>query len=308
MNIIRVGYLSGGNTLMVNVESGAVVSATNGTKTVTGVSVDGLCKLRVQAGTWTVIATKGSDVSQPVDVVVTDSYSREMSFGLPVSGLPVGALIKTNLNGAGWNFRIVHQGLPSSMYDASCNGTWLLMNDIYENRQWHSSDVNDYENSAIHSYLNSIFLGLFDANIQSAIKQVKLPYRKGSGYRTTITSGASGLAAKIFLLSGAEVNWSSNTSNYIPNDGACLSYFSGCATTDSKRIAKLNGSAARWWLRSPYCNSSGGSTFALYVLTDGSWSYNYCSKSSGVRPALILPSDAMYNPTPNADGSYTLIA
>ena len=54
------------------------------------------------------------------------------------------------------------------------------MKDIYEKRQWNSSNTNDYANSTIHSYLNSTFLNLLEPNIKRAIKQVKLPYRKGS--------------------------------------------------------------------------------------------------------------------------------
>ena len=101
------------------------------------------------------------------------------------------------------------------------------MKDIYENRKWNSSNVNDYANSTIHSYLNSTFFAMFDSNIQKAIKQVKLPYRAGSGYGKTVTSGANGLSAKIFLLSSTEVNL---VHGYEPtNEGACLSYFSGTA-------------------------------------------------------------------------------
>ena len=182
---------------------------------------------------------------------------------------------------------MVHQGKPGSMYDESCNGTWLLMKDIYENRQWHSSNVNDYQNSTIHSYLNSTFLGLFDPEIQAVIKQVKIPYRKGSGTSKTVTSGANGLSAKIFLLSSTEVSFNHN---YMPtNEGAELSYFAGCADSgsDNKRVAYLNSSATGWWLRSPYTD---GSSLALLVYTDGDWDYYGCSSSSGVRPALVLPS------------------
>ena len=204
-----------------------------------------------------------------------------------LSSKAVGSIVKLNVGGVAKNFIVVHQGRPSSLYDTSCDGTWLLMEDCYESKRWHSSNVNDYANSEIRSYLNSTFLNLFDANIKSAIKQVKLPYRAGSGYGTTITSGANGLSTKIFLLSGPEVNWTSSTHSYIPNDGACLSYFSGCATTDAKRIAKLNGSAVGWWLRSPYCYSNYGATLALLVSTNGSWYYYYCSNSCGIRPALM---------------------
>ena len=205
----------------------------------------------------------------------------------------VGSKVQLKVNGTARNFIVVHQGKPSSIYDASCDGTWLLMEDLYESRQWHSSNVNDYAASTIHSYLNSTFLGLLSADIQKVVKQVKLPYRAGSGYGKTVTSGANGLSAKIFLLSSTEVNL---VHGYEPtNEGACLSYFSGTAQngSDTKRVAKLNGSATYWWLRSPYCGSYYGSTRALYVNSSGDWVSNYCSNSYGIRPALVLPSSLL---------------
>ena len=205
-----------------------------------------------------------------------------------LSSKAIGSTIKLKVNGSAKDFIVVHQGKPSSVYDDSCNGTWLLMKDIYENRQWHSSNTNDYANSTIHSYLNSTFLNLFESNIKNAIKQVKLPYRKGSGTSTTVTSGSNGLSAKIFLLSATETSF--NFSSYMPSgEGAELAYFKGCAdnSSDSKRVAYLNGSATNWWLRSPNC---GRFIYALYVNSNGDWNYNICSYSYGIRPALILPS------------------
>lgn len=204
-----------------------------------------------------------------------------------LSSKAIGSTIKLKVNGSARNFIVVHQGKPSSVYDDSCNGTWLLMQDIYENRAWHSSNTNDYANSTIHSYLNSTFLNLFESNIKNAIKQVKLPYRKGSGTSTTVTSGSNGLSAKIFLLSATETSF--NFSTMPSGEGAELAYFKGCAdnSSDSKRVAYLNGSAAYWWLRSPYCYNS---DYALYVYSNGGWNLNYCSYSFGIRPALILPS------------------
>lgn len=207
----------------------------------------------------------------------------------------VGSTVKLNVNGTAREFLIVHQGKPSSIYDNSCDGTWLLMKDCYESRQWHSSNNNDYENSTIDSYLNSTFLNLFDANIRNAIKQVKIPYRKGAGYSTTVTSGASGLSVKIFLLSGYEVGWTTSDSSYFPADGAKLDYFlsGNGSSAQSKRVANLNGSATFWWLRSPYCYSNIGSQCAFIVHSNGDWYGNLCSNSYGVRPALILPSSLL---------------
>lgn len=221
-----------------------------------------------------------------------DGVERQIfSAGTPVGNLDIGDIVSLNVNGTPTDFIVVHQGKPSFRYDTSCNGTWLLMKDCYEKRQWNSSNVNDYENSTINNYLNTTFLNLFESNIRNAIKQVKIPYRKGAGYGNTVTSGARGLSTKIFLLSATEVGFNVE---YMPtNEGACLSYFSGTAQNgaDNKRVAKLNGSATVWWLRSPYCYSVNGSTYALGVFGNGNWSNGGCSGSFGIRPALVLPSN-----------------
>ena len=228
-----------------------------------------------------------------------------------LSSKAIGSTIKLKVNGSVKDFIVVHQGKPSSVYDDSCNGTWLLMKDIYENRQWHSSNTNDYANSTIHSYLNSTFLNLFESNIKNAIKQVKLPYRKGSGTSTTVTSGSNGLSAKIFLLSATETSFS--FSSMPSGEGAELAYFKGCAdnSSDSKRVAYLNGAATVWWLRSPYCDYFG---VALCVLSDGGWGGLSCSVSYGIRPALILPSTLLVsddgtvstNTAPSTPGSISV--
>lgn len=212
-----------------------------------------------------------------------------ISTGTSAGDIDVGATVKINETGQPVDYLVVHQGLPGDMYDASCEGTWCLRKDIAENRQWHSSNVNDYANSTVHAYLNGNWLNRYDPEVAESIVQCKIPYRAGSGYGKTVTSGSSGLSTKIFLLSSTEVNL---VHGYEPtNEGACLSYFSGTAQNgaDNKRVAKLNGSVTNWWLRSPYCNSRYGSTGALSVSRNGSWGYGNCSNSYGIRPALILP-------------------
>lgn len=228
-----------------------------------------------------------------------------------LSSKAIGSTIKLKVNGSAKDFIVVHQGKPSSVYDDSCNGTWLLMKDIYENRQWHSSNTNDYANSTIHSYLNSTFLNLFESNIKNAIKQVKLPYRKGNGTSTTVTSGSNGLSAKIFLLSATETSFS--FSSMPSGEGAELAYFKGCVdnSSDSKRVAYLNGSATVWWLRSPYCSYF---NYALDVFSNGGWYGHNCSNSGGIRPALILPSTLLVsddgtvstNTAPSTPGSISV--
>ena len=190
----------------------------------------------------------------------------------------VGSIVKIKVNGAAKDFIIVHQGLPSSAYDASCNGVWVVMKDIYTTMKWDGSN-NDYLNSDMTAYLNGTFISLIDADIRNAIKQVKIPYTNYSN--NNVMSGSNGLSCKVFLLSGTEVGFSGVS--YMNTEGAKLSYFNSA----SKRIAYNGSSAAVWWLRSPYTYNSN------YVWTVGSGgSYDYWSyrNTYGVRPAFVLPS------------------
>ena len=123
-----------------------------------------------------------------------------------------GDIVTLKVSGSPRNFIVVQQGRPASgNYDTSFdNVTWLLMQDIYDQRQWDGSN-NDYANSSIHSWLNneaSGFLSLLDADIRAVIPTVKIPYRPGSGTSSSVSSGANGLACKAFLLSMLEVGLS----------------------------------------------------------------------------------------------------
>ena len=200
----------------------------------------------------------------------------------------VGSIVKLKENGAAVNYIVVHQGKPSSIYDSSCDGTWLLRQDIAENRVWDDGNVNKLESSDIHSYLNNTWINRYDTDIRNAIKQVKIPYRQNGGSGGTDRTGANGLSCKIFLLSGYEVGFTTSVNQYFPVDGAKLAYFlsGNDSAAQQKRVAKLNGSATYWWLRSPDTSNT-GYVWGVYSNGSYSWDANY---SCGVRPALVLPS------------------
>ena len=202
----------------------------------------------------------------------------------------VGSIVKLKENGTLVDYLVVHQGRPSSIYDASCDGVWLLRKDIAENRVWAANNVNKLESSDIQTYLNGTWINRYDAAIRAAIKQVKIPYRKNGGSGGTTQNGANGLSCKIFLLSGPEVNY---VHTYIDTgEGAVLAYFKNCVTNnaDPKRVAYLNGSATDWWLRSPFANST---SLVWLVGSDGSYGTPGAFSAYGVRPALILPSSLL---------------
>lgn len=218
-------------------------------------------------------------------------YDIALVSGTPISALPVGSTVKIAVNGTLRDFLVVNQGIPqnSSLYDDSCNGTWLLMKDCYETRQWNSYS-NRYGDSDIHSYLNGAFLNLVDSKVRNIITQVKIPYNIG-GTGGSNQSGANGLSCKIFLLSGYEIGW---TNVPYMNDGARLSYFeSGTGTSAvKKRIAYLNGTAVVWWLRTP--NRNPPNDYSVYcIYSDGGELSTQANSTRGVRPAFVLPSETM---------------
>lgn len=219
------------------------------------------------------------------------------STGILAQDIAVGSTVKLMEGGTAVEYLVVNQGIPSNsnLYDASCDGTWLLRKDIHSERQWNSSNVNDYANSTINTWLNGNFFNSFGSVEQAAIKQVKIPYRAGDGSHGSDQSGANGLSCKVFLLGGYEIGLPTNqVGSYLPNDGAKLDYFNANTGPDSKRIAYLNGSAAFWWLRSPYTRNA-GSVWRVY--SDGDCDGYYASVSLGIRPTLILPKTALFDET-----------
>ena len=67
--------------IVVTVKSGATVTATKGSLSVSGTSVNGTCTLTVpEAGTWSVSATFGGQASNTKTVSITDSYAVTLFF------------------------------------------------------------------------------------------------------------------------------------------------------------------------------------------------------------------------------------
>ena len=212
------------------------------------------------------------------------------STGILASDLAVGTVVKLMEGGTAVEYIIVNQGIPSNsnLYDASCNGTWILRKDIHSKRQWNSSDTIDYGNCSINTWLNNDFFNALERVEQSVIKQVKIPY-----YDYNAENRISNLSCKVFLLGGCEAGWANV--DYFPTDGAKLEYFIAGEgdTANNKRIAYLNGVREDWWLRSPSTNYDD----VRYVHFEGEYSHDPASNSFGIRPALILPSTAKFDST-----------
>ena len=78
--------------------------------------------------------------------------------GTPISDVAVGSVVSLNVGGTPTEFIVVHQGLPSSDYDSSCDGMWLLQKVASPSKAFSSVATSErYDVSLAHSYLNSTF-------------------------------------------------------------------------------------------------------------------------------------------------------
>lgn len=204
--------------------------------------------------------------------------------GTPLGNLAVGSTVKIAVGGTDYTWLVVHQGLPGSMYDASCNGTWLLLEDLYTVMQFGSTNL--FINASILNYLNTTFYEAVDERIRSLIKVATIPY---IAKNNTITASSGDLRAWVFLLSMTEVGFVGGATIKMPIEGAKLSYFNG-----HSREAYFNGESTAWWSRTP---------FAMF--DNNVWCTNEHgdresfsrSQYNGIRPCMILPQDALVDDT-----------
>lgn len=200
--------------------------------------------------------------------------------------MSVGSEVTLTESGSPELYIVVNQGLPSSNYDSSCDGTWLLRKFIYEQRPWNTASLGfGYNTSTIDEYLRATFAKRFSTYaINNLFMLPQIP--------VVLLNGQHNYEARVFLLSMSELDESGNDS--IPQEGSALQYFIG--SSSSKKIAYLNGTATPWWSRSmpKKANSS-----AWGINASGDRENVPNNTKSGVRPAIILKKDTIVS----GDGS-----
>lgn len=211
--------------------------------------------------------------------------------GTPISKLSVGSLVKVKENGVLQEYKIVHKGKPSSSYDNSCNGAWLLRKDCIEERVMNTVNSNIYESSSLHRWLNSNMINKYSSEFRSIVRTVKIPYRKGGGRGTDLT-GENGLQCRVFLLSCSECGLDGlvNTTQ----DGSKLLYFQSgeSESANNFRVAYFQSTPTVWWVRSLITT---GYTAVRVIGDNGSPGLVTVDSSTffGVRPAIVVPLDVL---------------
>lgn len=200
--------------------------------------------------------------------------------------MPIGSEVTLTESGSPELYIVVNQGLPSSNYDSSCDGTWLLRKFIDQQQQpWNTSSlVFGYNMSIIDKYLQATFAERFSTYaINNLFMLPQIP---------VYLNGQRNYEARVFLLSMSELDESG--SDLIPPEGSALQYFIG--SSSSKKIAYLNGTATPWWSRSMH-QKSNNSAWGINA-SGGRKNATYDTKN-GVRPAIILKKDTIVS----GDGS-----
>ena len=212
------------------------------------------------------IAGTGYDIKKGRTLIGGTGY--DIKFATPIGELIAGTIVYMNVDGTRTPYIVVHQGNPdTTVYGASCNGTWVLMQNIYSLTKWQARQNSYYHSSdCLVRQLAQSFPSKLDAVIQNNLIPLKL---LNIEYSWEDISGD-----KVFPL----------TSNDLSN----MDYFSDGAV--SKRIATYNGAATGYWLRDPdsygakikYITASG----TISTRDDNSYLGGY--KGQGFRPMYIL--------------------
>lgn len=228
----------------------------------------------------TLVGGTGYDIKKGRTLIGGTGY--DIKFATPIGELLTGTVVYMNVDGIRTPYIVVHQGNPdTSVYGASCNGTWVLMRDIYSLTHWQVRQNQYYSSSdCLVRQLAQSFPSKLDTVIQNNLIPLKL---LNIQYSWKDISGD-----KVFPL----------TSDDLSN----MDYFSDGVV--SKRIAQYNGAATDYWLRDPdsygakikYVTKSG----TISTFDENSYPGGYQGK--GFRPMYILNTASLI-----ADSDFNII-
>ena len=276
--------------IIVSVTSGATVTATKGSKVVSGTAVNGTCTLTVpEAGTWSVKATLGGETSDTKSVTFTDRYALTLSFlnddfannswsaiiaachsGSVPSTWVVGNSKTMTINGASYQVDIIGKNHDTYTAGGKAPLTFQLHDCYAEPKAMNSSNTNSggWTSCAMRSTHLPAILALMPTEVQNGIREVNKLTSAGDQSSVINTT-----ADKLFLLSVIEVFGEEISSFY--GEGTQYDYYKA----GNSKVKKQNGSATDWWGRSP---SDFKSTSFCLVDSDGIANAYGASYAAGV--------------------------
>ena len=156
--------------IIVNVTSGATVTATKGSLSVSGTSVNGTCTLTVpEAGTWSVKATMSGQTSNTKNITFTDSYTTSLTFFSATITVTVdsGASVSLQKDGATIQTKT---STGTVVFTVTETGTYTIV--ATKNGQTTSGSVNVVSGTTSYALTLSFVSSTLNNNEWSVIKSV----------------------------------------------------------------------------------------------------------------------------------------
>ena len=276
--------------IAVTTNAGATVTATKGSKTVSGTAdTSGHCTLTVdEAGTWTVTAVTAS-TTKTLDVVVGIS-NVDLAFINPVFGnnswadiikacqkkqVPntwnVGDSCNMTINNKTYAIDIIGKNHDDYADGSGKAPLTFQLHDCYDKVEtMNSSDTNSggWKNSEMRTTHLPSILALMPTEVQNGIREVSKKASVGGGSSTIET-----VSDKLFLLSEVEIFGS--VTHSAEGEGTQYDYYKA----GNSKVKNQNGSAATWRERSPYASKS---KFFCVVTRSGNANYLNANYPYGV--------------------------
>ena len=262
--------------LIVTTSAGAAVTATKGSKTVSGTAgADGTCTMELsEAGEWSVTSSlNGNSKTQTVligtqtaDITLFDSVFANNSWETIIAvcrsgdvpdSWAVGNSKNMTIGGAEYQIDIIGKNhddyadgsgkAPLTFQLHNSYGTAYAMNGA-------STNGGGWKECAMRKTHLPTVLALMPAEVQSGIREVSKTTmaKRSDKWLETVPD-------KLFLLS--EVETFGSTGNSAAGEGSQYAYYGAGGSA----VKTLNGGMSSWWLRSPmrtsdysFCASSGG--------------------------------------------------
>ena len=157
--------------LVVTVSAGATVTATNGSKTISGMSDNaGVCTLLVpESGTWSVSATLGGQTSDTKNVSITGSYAVALTFFSATITVNVESGASVTLKKGGTTIATKTSN-GTAVFTVTETGTYTV--EATKNGQTMSGSVNVVSGTTSYSLTLSFVSSTLNNNEWSVIKSV----------------------------------------------------------------------------------------------------------------------------------------
>ena len=255
----------------------ATVSVSGNTVTVTGkANGSATITISVAAGTnYTAPANKtcAVTVSFLKDNFADNDWSAIIAAchsGSVPSTWVVGNSKTMTINGASYQVDIIGKNHDTYAAGGTAPLTFQLHDCYADTQAMNSSNTNSggWTSCAMRSTHLPAILALMPTEIQNGIREVNKLTSAGSQSATINTT-----ADKLFLLSEVEIFGSTTYSE--AGEGTQYDYYKA----GNSKVKKRNGSAARWWERSPFASYS---AFFCVVNSSGSADFSGAGDASGV--------------------------